>query len=215
MNLQRHLATDGGHRPATGDHRRLGLELVVDGLDEQQVDTALEQPERLDLVGVAQVGEPDLAERGQLGAGAHRPRHPPGPVGRGVLVGHPPSDRRGREVDLVGLVGDAVLAEGDRKGAEGRRLDGVHADLEERAVHALDDVGPGQDDVFVAAFELGAAEVLGGEVALLDVGAEGAVEHDDALAHCVQIALGHGKRVVVRRSAARTVSGRAERVAPR
>ena len=44
-----------------------------------------------------------------------------------------------------------------------------------------DDVGPGEHEHLVAALEVGAAEVVGGQVLLLDVRAEGAVVDDDPL----------------------------------
>ena len=43
-----------------------------------------------------------------------------------------------------------------------------------------DDIGAGEDEILVAAFERGSAEIGGGEVALLEHGAHGAVEHEDA-----------------------------------
>ena len=49
-----------------------------------------------------------------------------------------------------------------------------------RAVDVEDDVGAGEDEVIVAAFERGSAEIGGGEVALLDHGSHCAVEHKDA-----------------------------------
>ena len=56
-----------------------------DGLDDEQVDAALEQALGRELVAVALVGEADLAERRQLGAGPERARHP---VLGAVAVGH-------------------------------------------------------------------------------------------------------------------------------
>jgi hypothetical protein len=50
-------------------------------------------------------------------------------------------------------------------------------------VDALDDVRPGEHQVLVAALVLGASEVRGLEVLVLDERAHGAVEHQDALAH--------------------------------
>ena len=51
-----------------------------------------------------------------------------------------------------------------------------------RAWIVADDVGPREDQVLVAALELGAAEVLGGEVLRLEPRAHRAVEDEDALA---------------------------------
>ena len=44
-------------------------------LDEQDVDPAREQPFDLGDVGIAEVGELDVAERRELGAGADGPDH--------------------------------------------------------------------------------------------------------------------------------------------
>ena len=58
-----------------------------------------------------------------------------------------------------------------------------------RGVHAGDDVGPGQAEHLVAALEREPAEVVGGEVETLDVGAEGAVEHDDSFGDRIEVGL--------------------------
>ena len=62
LDLERDLTALGGHGPAGGDHGRLEPEQVVLGLDDQEVDAALEQAVHLDLVGVAQIGEGDVPE---------------------------------------------------------------------------------------------------------------------------------------------------------
>ena len=54
------------------------------------------------------------------------------------------------------------------------------------AVDVDDDVRPRSDQVLVAAFERRAAEIGGREVALLQHGAHGAVEHEDTLAKGVK-----------------------------
>src|SRR5207248_2613115 len=64
---------------------------------------------------------------------------------------------------LLGAVGEPVLAERHRERAERRRLQHVDAHVEERRVHALDDVGPGDDEQLVAPFECRSAEVAGGD----------------------------------------------------
>ena len=138
-----------------------------------------EQPAGLLLVGVAQLGEADVAEARQLGAGADRAGDVAGPAVGGVVVGDLAGDAGGGDVELVGLVGDAVLVEDRGEAAEAGRLDGVDTDVEERGVHAGDDIGPGGAEHLVAAFERRPAEVVGTQVDALDVGAEGAVEHDD------------------------------------
>src|SRR5271166_3114304 len=79
------------------------------------------------------------------------------------------------------LVRETVLAEDVGNRAESRGLDEVGAGLEEAAMHGADDVGPGEDDMLVAALVLRAAEILGPEVEALDVSAERAVDHEDTI----------------------------------
>ena len=86
-------------------------------------------------------------------------------------------------------VGDVVLGQHGAEAAEAGGLDGVDADVEEGGVHPGDDVGPGQAQHLVAAFEGLPAEVVGREVETLDVGAEGAVEDDDPLVHRLEVGL--------------------------
>ena len=170
LRLERHLPADGGHRPPGADDRGLETEQVELGLDQHQIDAAFEQAPALDLVRVAEVGEADLAEGGELRAGPDR-------SGDEAVVAarHLTGDLRGLEVDLVRLVGDAVLGERDGEGAERGRLDDVDTDLEERVVHLRDEIGPCEHEHLVAALELGATEVVTREALLLHVRAEGAV----------------------------------------
>ena len=159
------------------------------GLDEEQVDAAFEQAGRLHLVGVAELGEADVPEARQLGAGPDRSRHvAPATVG-GVVVGHVAGDAGRGDVELVRPLGDVVLVEHRREAAEAGGLDGVDADVEERPVHARDHVGPGQTQHLVAALERRAAEVVGSEVEVLHVCAERAVEHDHALGDGIEVGL--------------------------
>ena len=188
LHLDRHLAADGGHGPPAADHPRLGAEQVELRLDEEHVDAAFEEAAGLLLVGVAQLGEADLAERGELGARADRAGHQ-----AAVAVGHLAGDAGGGQVDLVGPLGDPVLGQRHGEGAEGGGLDDVDADLEEVVVHRGDDVGPGDHQQLVAALERLAPEVVGAEAQRLDVGAEGAVVDDHLLVDQVQVgAPAHG-----------------------
>jgi hypothetical protein len=179
LHLDGHLALQGGHGPPAADHGRLHAEQVELRLDEEEVDATLEQAVGHLLVGVAQLGEADVAEGRHLGAGADGAGHPPGSVGRGCRVGRLAGDLGGLQRQLVGPVGDVVLGEGDGEGAEAGGLDGVDADGEVLVVHGADEVGSGVHQDLVAALEGGPAEVVGGEVARLDPRAEGAVEDDD------------------------------------
>ena len=189
LDLHRDGAAEVVHRAATPEHRRLHLQQVHARLDDEQVDAALEQPVRLFVVRVAQFGEADVAEARQLRAGPDRPGDVAGAAVGGEAVGDLSGDAGRGDVELVGPLADVVLGEHGGEGAEAGRLDGVDPGGEERFVHAGDDVGPGEAEHLVAALEGEPTEVVGTEVERLDVGAEGAVEHDDPLAHRVQVGL--------------------------
>ena len=186
LQLDRDVAPGRGHSPPAPDERGLGLQEVVDGLDEEEVDAAIEQPAGLLLVRVAQRGEADLAERGELGARPHRARHPPARIARR----HLPGDARRLDVELVGPIGDLVLGQHGGETAERVGLDHVDADVEERAVEVGHHVGPGVDQDLVATLERRAPEVVGAEVACLQRRAGGAVVDHDAFTHGVEEAAG-------------------------
>ena len=160
LRLQRHDPTERHHGPAGAVDGGLDREQVELGLDEQQVDAALEQPERLLLVRVAELGVGDLTEGGELGARSHGPGHPARPLGRGELVAHGTGQLGPRPGQLAGALGHPVLDQHDRGRPERVGLDHVAAHLVERAVHLGHEIGPRVDQDFVAAFELGPAEVL-------------------------------------------------------
>ncbi len=192
LDLQRHRAARRFHRPPAGDHRRLDLEEVHARLDDEQIDATFEESGGLLLVGVAELGEADVPEARKLRAGPDRTGDVAGPSVRGELVGDLPGETAGGDVEVVGLVGDVVLVEHRREAAEAGRLDGVDADVEERGVHAADDVRTGEAQHLVAALERLAAEVVGGEIETLDVRAERAVEDDDPFGNGIEVGLaGH------------------------
>jgi hypothetical protein len=138
-----------------------------------------EQTLGVPLVGVAQDGVRGVAEGRQLGAGADGAEDPPLPaVGGRDLVGDLAGDAGTGLGQLVDARGDVVLAEGGVVGAEGVGLDAVDAGGEVLAVDRGDDVGPGDVQDLVAAFEV--LEVLEGGVLGLEHGAHGAVGDDDA-----------------------------------
>ena len=85
-------------------------------------------------------------------------------------------------------VAEAVLGQDRGEGPEGVGLHHVAAHLVERPVDLVHGVGPGHHQQFVAPLELGAAEVLGGQLLQLQVGPHGAVEHDHALARGLEVA---------------------------
>ena len=149
----RQVAAGRGQRPLGAQGGRPGLQQVLGGLDQDRVDAAAQQARDLLLVGVAQGGEADVAEGGQLGAGADAAEHAARPVGRAVPVGGLPGDPGGGGGQLEDPVGDAVLPERGQVGAEGVGLDSVDAGVEVGGVDGPDHVGPGDVEDLVAALE--------------------------------------------------------------
>ncbi|CAM5624457.1 hypothetical protein SAURM35S_07320 [Streptomyces aurantiogriseus] len=173
---QRHVDAGRLHRAPRAQDRRLRLEQVLRGLDDQGVRAAGEQALGVRLEAVAQRAVADVAEGGQLRAGSDRTQHPAlAAVARAVLVGRLTGDAGARLGQLVHAVGDVVLGHGRVVRAEGVRLDAVHAGAEVRLVDGADDVRPGDVEDLVAALEV--LEVLEGGLLGLEHGAHGPVGH--------------------------------------
>ncbi len=181
-----------------GPQRRLGVERVKDRLDQQQVGPAGQQRPGLVGIRLVQLGVGDGPELGTLHVrgegggpvrGPHRPGHPTGPaVGGGGLVSHLPGQPRRRPVQLRHQLLGPVVGLGD--GGGGERVGGgdVGASLEVSPVHIANEVGTGHlQQVEVAAItarrvSLREAEIVLGELELLEQRAPGAVQDQDALA---------------------------------
>ena len=174
------------HRGARAVDRGLRLEEVVDGLDEQHVDAARDEPFDLELVAVAELDVGNLTERRQPRARAHRADHEPRPVGRRAARRDLARELGRAPVHLERLVGEVVLLEHEREGAERRGLDRVDPDREELLVHLRDEVGAGEHELLVAAVEGLAAEVVGAEVLALHPGAERSVEHQHSFGERIE-----------------------------
>jgi hypothetical protein len=91
------------------------------------------------------------------------------------------------------LLGDLVLVEHHGEAAERGGLERVDADVEERRVHRLDHVRPGEAQHLVAALQRRAPEVVGPEVETLHERAERTIEDDDALVDRIEVGLPHGR----------------------
>ncbi|MQY13282.1 hypothetical protein SRB5_34260 [Streptomyces sp. RB5] len=167
---QGHVGAQGFHGTAGTQQGGLGLQQVLRGLDDQRVRAALEQALRVLLEAVADHLVRDVAERRQLGAGAHGAEHPALPaVTCGVRVGGLAGDPGTGRGQLVDAVGDLVLAHRGMVGAKGVRLDAVDTRGEVFVVHRAHDVGSGHVQDLVAALEL--LEVLQRRVLRLEHGA--------------------------------------------
>ncbi len=184
--LHRHVDHDRqvrpgpAQRPAGTDHRGLGLQQVLRCLDQHGVHAAGEETGDLRLVRIAQRGEADVPQRGQLRARPDRAQDPARPVRRAEPVRDLARDPRPCLGELGDPVRSVVLREVGQVGAEGVGLDGVDADREEVLVHGGDDVGPGDVEDLVAALQT--REVIEVQVAGLQHRPHRAVGHDDPLA---------------------------------
>ncbi len=187
LHLQRDLAAGVGHGPAAADDGGLGLEEVLDRLDDEQVDPALEQPGGGLLVAVALAGEGDLPEGGDLGARAEGTRHPGTAGGRPGRPDRVTGEARRCGRQLAGPRGEPVFGQHPGERPEAVGFDHVAADVEEGPVQVGDHVRPGVHQHLVAALEGHAAEIVGTEVSQLQVGPDGSVEDHHALAHRFQV----------------------------
>jgi hypothetical protein len=73
-----------------------------------------------------------------------------------------PRQFRGGEVQLVGIVREAILGKHQFRSAEGIGLDHIRAGFEVSAMDAEHHIRPGAHEVLIAPFERRAAEVVGG-----------------------------------------------------
>ncbi len=136
LHLDGNDAPGGRHRPSHADHGRLGLQQVLHGLDDEEIDTAGEEAAGGDLVAVAHRVEANPPER------RHRL------VGRPERAGHEPVVPRrhltgdlGRDPRQFFSPGaQPVLVEGPGQGAEGIGFDHIDTDLEERSMEVGDHV---------------------------------------------------------------------------
>ena len=191
-------------RHVDGIERRLAVECVEHGLDQQQVHPALDQGARGLVIGGDEFVEGDVAHAGVVDIGRDRG----GAVGRTEDAGdeaRPPRARgldrvrrftgeaRATDVQLMDHLFGTVVGLGDAGRVEGIGLDDVGAGLEIGDVDGGDDLGAAQGQQVVVALlghgvigEAGAA--IGGlvEPVRLDHGAHGTVQDEDAgveLAH--------------------------------
>src|SRR3989442_1157418 len=171
----RAAGTRRAHSVADADGGGLHVQRVLLGLEQERVHAAVDQAARLDRVRLAHLVEGDVAR--------DRDRARPRTHGTddescaGDLAGE--AGRGPRE--LGGPLGEAVLAEYVRRSAERVGRYNVGAGLQIRSVNRPNDVGSGQGQVLVAALVRRAPEVGGREPRLLNHGAHGAVEDEDAL----------------------------------
>jgi hypothetical protein len=175
----------------------LGVQRVEDGLYEQQVGPALDEPARRIRVGRGELLEADVPETGVVDVGRERRRpvrgperagHEAGPLQRGESVGRPAGDAGRLVVDLVGEVLHPVVPLGDGGGTERVGLDDVRTGLHSGLVDGAYRLRLRDGKQVVVALELGgmvrealATELFLGEVVRLDHGPHGTVQQHYAL----------------------------------
>ena len=206
-------AVDDGHRDEERDlgrdllhgrDRRLAVERVEHGLDQQDVDAALLQRPRRLRVAVAKLVERDFAIGRVVDAGREREGHVGRPQGTGheavlALVGGLARESRPRQVHLVDVVFEAVVGLGDTRGRESVGRDDVGAGLDVVAVHLRHELRLGEaEHVAVVAQRLGvvaetlAAELSVAEALVLEHHAHRPVEDRDPLLEQQVEALANG-----------------------
>ena len=169
-------------RPVDAIQSCLDVHGVLGGLQEQHIHAPLDQTQGLLMEGIHQLVEGDAPRhRDGLGGGTHGTGHVARLVRAGGLIAQPPSQRRRRPVDAPGFVGQLVLGQDHRCGAEGVGLHYIGPCIQEVLVHPGYGVGLGQHQVLVAAFVLGPSEVLGPQSLVLDGGTHSTIQHQDAL----------------------------------
>jgi len=157
---------------------------ILAGLDLHGVDPCADHRLHLCLVGVAQRSCFDMAQGGQLGAGADGAEDEAGLAGRRKLVGRLAGDAGRGAAELESARAEVVFAQRDGRGAEAVGFHGIAARGEVGAVDIADDIGRGDAEQLVAA--LLALPGGGGDGTGLYLGAHGAVHHENALQNLFQ-----------------------------
>src|SRR5205807_4208408 len=159
------------------------------GLDDQQVDAALDEAAHLLTEALGELLEGDVPERGIVGGGeeaggADAAGDESGTLGGGELGADAARERRRARVELVGALRRAPFGEAQAGGLEGAGLDHVAPDLEEGAVDGRHQVGSVEHQAVDP--PLAAAEVVVGQLEALEARPHGAVDHQHPRAQCTQ-----------------------------
>ena len=197
-NHQRQIAAGRLEHAAHREQRRLGIERVEDGFDQQQIDAAFDQRGRSFAVGRDQLVEIDVAKarvvdaRRQRGGAIGRPDGagdeacPAGALG--ILIRDFARQARSMQVELADQTLHPIVAQRRGIGIEGVGLDDVGARGQVLGVNLADQRRLRQRQQVVVALQIArpvaeALPAVGGLVGLvaLDHRAHGAVEHQDAL----------------------------------
>ncbi|MND47409.1 hypothetical protein D3C80_383030 [compost metagenome] len=186
-----------------GEDRRLGVEGVEDGLDQDQVGAALDQATGgLDVV-LYQLIEGDVAVagvvdvRGNRAGAAGRAEHA-GDEARlvrgfqGLGIGHLAGDARALDVQLVDQRLHAVVGLGNLRGVEGVGFENIGASVKIRFFDSGNDIWAREQQQVVVAFDIAwpigearATIVVFLEAVALDHSTHAAIENQNALFECL------------------------------
>ena len=186
--MDRQIDTGRSHRPAGSFDSRLGTKEIELRLDDEQIDTPVDQTRNFDLIGCGEFLEGDLTQGGELGPGADRPGDKTwAAIGFDIPVNYFPCDSTCGRSYLIGLVRYPVLGERNCERSKGIGFDDVDTYVEKRSVQVSDHIGPTKSENVEAAIELGPAKVIVGQTQCLQVGTGGPVEDDNPGSDGVEI----------------------------
>ena len=188
--LDRQRAAGLGEGFAGAEDRRLDLEDVLGGLDDDQVGAAFDQAAGLLGEDLDQSGEGDVAQ-GRVGRGRQEAGRADRAGDETVIASRPAGDFRRLDVDLQRVLAQTPLFELQPRALEAVGLDHFGPGFEHRGVDPLDHVGAIQHQRLVA-FALEPTVVRLGQLELLQGRAHAAVEDNDALVDCgYEVTVGH------------------------
>ena len=181
------LVADVPHDALGRDEGCLDIAGVDGGLDEDDVNAALDELADLLIEVFFEFAEADAAgDRERLGGGTNGSGDETGLGRSGEGVGGVAGQFGGAQIEVARLVADAELGENQGGRAEAVGFDDVRTGGEVGAVDVADDVGARFDEILGAVLEHGATAIGDGEFALLEHGAHGPVEDEDAGGECVK-----------------------------
>ena len=181
LRLDRQAFSSLLHSVKDGGQRNLGLQNVLRSLDEQHVAAALDQAQCLVKIGLPHSVKANVAERWQLGGGTDRAGDEARLIRGGEIGGYFAGDLCGSLVDLVDFILEVEFAQDDAGAAEGIGFHNIGTRLEIRGVNVFDDVRPAENQHFRTV--LFAPKIVERGLALLNLGAHGAVVNNDTFAN--------------------------------
>ncbi len=182
-NHQRHGGADFAAEILNREDAGFDVARVLTGFEEKHIRAAFDEAASLLEIIFVELRECHAAGYADgLRRGAHRACHEARFRAFRELAHRLRGELGGAAADFSGAIAETILGENERRAAECICLDDVGAGFEVFAVNPENDIGSRDVEIFVAAFEVGAPEIRGGQILLLQHGAHRAIQHEDALA---------------------------------